>query len=420
MLICLILLLPLNLLLSQQYQFAGDTIEVEMKGYYSGQIQWQNSTDKINWSNVAAANNATQKLIMKQNSFFRAKVTNCDIVNFSDTITINDLYRIEDINENIKITWPKVIDFNLLNYKIIIEGIDTVIIVDKSINSLTIPRKMSYYGKKFIILPILSNNITQPKFTVLYENNYSRFFTCKNKYIAHRGLSSIYPENTRISFEKAADAGFEYIECDVWLTRDKQWVVIHDSNINRTSDGEGSVSEYSLDELRKFNFGYPKLYGNKYPQQILSINDFVDICFVKNVKPLIEIKDGNFKDLDVKNLLKIVTNKLSYDQFAFHSFITLNSFRNIDKEVILGFLTSTFNPNHSIILDNLYPSFYNLDRSNAMLNQTFSKTSNYNLFKYFTRGTFVGLWTIDEQVYFQNLTNNNIFVTTNIRPASFK
>ena len=76
----------------------------------------------------------------------------------------------------------------------------------------------------------------------------------KPEVYAHRGSSYEYPENTLLSFEKAAKVkGIAGIEFDVQLTKDGEIVVIHDEAIDRTLDGKGFVRDYTLEELKKFN-----------------------------------------------------------------------------------------------------------------------------------------------------------------------
>lgn len=76
----------------------------------------------------------------------------------------------------------------------------------------------------------------------------------KPEVYAHRGSSYEYPENTLLSFEKAAKVkGIAGIEFDVQLTKDGEIVVIHDEAIDRTLDGKGFVRDYTLEELKRFN-----------------------------------------------------------------------------------------------------------------------------------------------------------------------
>ncbi len=74
--------------------------------------------------------------------------------------------------------------------------------------------------------------------------------------LAHRGASSLAPENTIEAFRLAVEAGAGGLELDVHLTRDGHVVVLHDATVDRTTDGEGPVSEMTIDELCGFDAGY--------------------------------------------------------------------------------------------------------------------------------------------------------------------
>ena len=71
--------------------------------------------------------------------------------------------------------------------------------------------------------------------------------------IAHRGASQYAPENTMEAFHKALQLGVDAIAFDIQLTRDSEMIVIHDDNIDRTTDGTGLVKNLSLPEIRKFH-----------------------------------------------------------------------------------------------------------------------------------------------------------------------
>ena len=73
--------------------------------------------------------------------------------------------------------------------------------------------------------------------------------------MGHRGARYSAPENTISSFQHAVNSGADYLELDVRLTKDKQIVVIHDSRINRVSSGRGKIRNYTLEQLRQFDFG---------------------------------------------------------------------------------------------------------------------------------------------------------------------
>ncbi|WP_052291983.1 glycerophosphodiester phosphodiesterase family protein [Natranaerobius thermophilus] len=83
--------------------------------------------------------------------------------------------------------------------------------------------------------------------------------------VAHRGASGKAPENTIIAFEKATKKGADALELDVWLTKDDIPVAIHDETVDRTTDGEGKVRSFTLEELQEWDAGYGIKSNGKYP-----------------------------------------------------------------------------------------------------------------------------------------------------------
>lgn len=77
----------------------------------------------------------------------------------------------------------------------------------------------------------------------------------KTLVIAHRGYSAKFPENTLSAFEAAIAAGAAMIELDVHLTRDGALLVTHDFELGRTSNGKGTISDFTSRELRSLDAG---------------------------------------------------------------------------------------------------------------------------------------------------------------------
>lgn len=71
--------------------------------------------------------------------------------------------------------------------------------------------------------------------------------------IAHRGASGLAPENTVAAFKLAGALGADGIEMDAQLTADGHPVIIHDSRVNRTTNGIGTVSRLTLDQLQSLD-----------------------------------------------------------------------------------------------------------------------------------------------------------------------
>lgn len=86
--------------------------------------------------------------------------------------------------------------------------------------------------------------------------------------IAHRGASATAPENTMPAFRAALAAGARWIETDVQPTVDDALILIHDDFVDRTTDGSGSIREFTLAALRALDAGShhsPQFAGTRVP-----------------------------------------------------------------------------------------------------------------------------------------------------------
>ena len=71
----------------------------------------------------------------------------------------------------------------------------------------------------------------------------------------HRGYSGRFPENSLLAFREAAEVGCDVIEVDVTLSKDEIPVISHDDHLERISNGEGMIADYTCKELKEFDFG---------------------------------------------------------------------------------------------------------------------------------------------------------------------
>jgi glycerophosphoryl diester phosphodiesterase len=104
--------------------------------------------------------------------------------------------------------------------------------------------------------------------------------------IAHRGSSDSVPENTMAAFKKAIEDRAQAIELDVRLSRDDEVVIIHDSRLERTTNGRGKVSDFNLTDLRTYDNGLwynPKFSGEKIPT-------LSEVCKLTNAKVGLDIE----------------------------------------------------------------------------------------------------------------------------------
>ena len=109
------------------------------------------------------------------------------------------------------------------------------------------------------------------------------------KVVAHRGLSSKYPENTLIAYEAALQLNIDYLEIDIHKTAGDKLVVIHDDSVDRTSNGTGKIKDYTMEQLQQLDYGLWK--GESFRgQTILEFKDVLKLVKQYSKKLLIEIK----------------------------------------------------------------------------------------------------------------------------------
>mgnify|MGYP003715598337 CR=1 FL=1 len=169
--------------------------------------------------------------------------------------------------------------------------------------------------------------------------------------IAHRGASAYAPENTLSAIRKAIELKVKHIEIDVHMTKDGEVVAIHDSSIDRTSNGEGEVKNHTLADLKKLDFGSwfsSKFAGEKIPtlKEILELtgNDSIVI---------IELKEGNTKYPGIEEKIVALVSELGLSKNVIlksFDYKLLNNFEKLAPEIER--LYCTFGGTSWITLDN--------------------------------------------------------------------
>jgi len=111
-------------------------------------------------------------------------------------------------------------------------------------------------------------------------------------WIAHRGNSSAAPENTLASVHSALalDPRPHFIEIDVHRSADGELVVIHDSTLERTTDGTGRVAELTWEELRAVSAGYTERFDGFEDERLPTLHEILDAVTGTDTGVMIEIK----------------------------------------------------------------------------------------------------------------------------------
>lgn len=158
--------------------------------------------------------------------------------------------------------------------------------------------------------------------------------------VAHRGYSTTAPENTLAAYRLAAQNGFSAVECDVEFTSDGVPVLLHDSTIDRTSNGTGNIAELTLEQVRAYDFGSWKsaAYAN---EKIPTFEEFIALCKELELHPYIEIKN-TISEAYAKTLYDIVAAAEMLDNVTWISFssVSLGLIRDLDNTARLGYVVS--------------------------------------------------------------------------------
>ena len=211
--------------------------------------------------------------------------------------------------------------------------------------------------------------------------------------VAHRGGKFNNPENTLKAYKYALSDNVkaDVLETDLWLTKDKELILNHDSSINRTSDAElvlnskekHYVSNFTLNELENFNFGakFEALDGTKPYENLVSVNQ-VDRKEVIKANDVGVTTFDNFLNTfytSHPNLLFIVEIKNS-GQEGFDAcdklVETLNKYPNYKDQIVVG----TFNSEIEEYLKTTYPFIMRGASVNVVIGFVVTQLLGVNLF----------------------------------------
>jgi glycerophosphoryl diester phosphodiesterase len=112
--------------------------------------------------------------------------------------------------------------------------------------------------------------------------------------ISHRGEHLHHPENTIPAFQAAIDAGADYFEGDIRTTSDGKLVLMHDSTVNRMTNGTGPVQDMTFEQIRALDAGarFPEYKGTKVP----TFDEVLDLAHGK-INMYVDTKNADAKQL---------------------------------------------------------------------------------------------------------------------------
>ena len=153
--------------------------------------------------------------------------------------------------------------------------------------------------------------------------------------VAHRGYSSLAPENTLVAYQYAIEAGAPAAECDVYCTSDGQVVLIHDGTVDRTTDGTGAITAMTLEQVKQLDAGSWKA-GKFCGEKIPTLEETLTLTKGR-MRLVIEIKQAGIAQAVVDVLHK--TEALSDVTIISFSAETCRQVRELEPSLPVGWLT---------------------------------------------------------------------------------
>jgi len=198
---------------------------------------------------------------------------------------------------------------------------------------------------------------------------------------AHRGASGNFPENTTSAFEAALEANIDGIELDVQSCAD-DFVIIHDSWLDRTTNGHGRVVNTPFSEINKLDAGLGQTVLNL--QQVLTL-------IGKRTAINLELKHTFNLDELVHTLEQNIHNEtITQEQLIISSFDhhQLKWLKNALPWIKIGALTASVPLNYALFATHLNAFSIHIDKN--FINQDFVSDAK-------KRGLKVFVYTVDKQ-----------------------
>ena len=149
---------------------------------------------------------------------------------------------------------------------------------------------------------------------------------------AHRGASEYAPENTLLSFYLGVYMGANGIETDVQLTKDNIAVLFHDDTLKRVTGEDGSVSDYTLAELKNF-----WVYNKDIKDKIITLEEFLVRFGVMDLTLAIELKGDNTAKITTELVKKYnLDDKVVLTSFKYKEILDAKKFA---PNIKAGYLT---------------------------------------------------------------------------------
>ena len=204
---------------------------------------------------------------------------------------------------------------------------------------------------------------------------------------AHRGVWAVAPQNSLPSYEEAVKLGYYSAECDIRLTADNQWVLIHSNDINSQFCQFGDVDETTLEEFRTYSYKGGANFWKYKDLKVATLDEYLDVFVGSKTRPQIEIKSETY------DMLYTVVDAVKAKGLAETAIIIsfdlkqLEAIHELDSNIELWYLVD------EITQENINEA--KAIGSNVWLSANFDKNTKESVQLAVDSGVGVSLWTVN-------------------------
>ncbi|KRE86342.1 hypothetical protein ASG89_09975 [Paenibacillus sp. Soil766] len=246
-------------------------------------------------------------------------------------------------------------------------------------------------------------------FTALSVYSQNKTMIRKPYVIGHRGIPSAAPENTIESNRLALDYGADFIENDVYISKDGYLVIHHDGELAGTTNGTGNIEKYTLAEIKALNANKP--HPTDYPDvRIPTLEEQIDLVQQRGKMIMNEIKTSTPAAIDAfVQLIKDKNAEADIDNMSFVAaqIVRVNSLMPTMPSGLLSSLSGGTSVKGMLrtVLSSIQPLNATFNNGYGGISQSFMEAAKH-------RGILISPWTLNDRKAFNQFFLNGAWGLT--------
>lgn len=190
---------------------------------------------------------------------------------------------------------------------------------------------------------------------------------------AHRGASNVYPENSMSAFRGAKELGADWIELDVQQTKDGEIIIMHDTNLYRTTGQKVNIWQLQYDDLVNMEIG--SWFSTEFTgEPIPTLREVLEFAKENHIRLNIELKPTGYEKDFEKNVIDLINEYKMKKQCVVTSQVyeVLQKVKEYDSEIETVYVMSvaygnilrlkdadSFSIKHTFVTSSLVSSVHN-------------------------------------------------------------